>query len=95
MYVPSFLNNQINCRVYYDDDESYYDEGNIVFNFGNYVSGGTDYKFGMYFEDPDITCLYSIGGATLILSPLVINKDRTEDEINQIIKSLDFSLDNG
>jgi hypothetical protein len=46
----------------------------------------------MYFEDPDVTCLYNVDGAILTLSPLVINKDRKEEEINQIVNSLEFSL---
>jgi hypothetical protein len=49
VYVPTYLNNKISCKIYYDGDYSYCDEGSILFAFGGYQTAGTDYKFGMFY----------------------------------------------
>ncbi len=91
VYVPTYLNNKISCKIYYDNDYSYCDEGNILFAFGGYQTAGTDYKFGMFYQNPEVSCLYNYftnGTPKMILQPHIINKDKTEEDLLLIAQTL-------
>lgn len=92
VYVPTYLNNKISCKIYYDGDYSYCDEGNILFAFGGYQTAGTDYKFGMFYQNPEVSCLYNYftnDTPKMVLQAHVVNKDKTDDDLFKIAQTLE------
>lgn len=92
-YVPTFTNNQIICRAFYDGDESYWDEGKISFQFGQFETAGTEYEFALFFDNPDQTCLYPTEADTILkVYPYLANKTKTQEELNAYLEGIDYTF---
>jgi hypothetical protein len=98
IYQPTFNRNQIICKVFYNNDQSYYDEGRIDLSFGRLNNSGTAYDFGIFFSNPNKP--YLIGNkendevsiyCTLSSSKISLS----EEEINTCLTTCKFSSLNG